>query len=172
MTGWTGWPNSKGYKYFDTPDGEDIGKKLWYVMKPTVLSAVYLSVGDILANSRPKGYPAIMGRFAYISLPLIGMSTAFVITKNLLTNIRGKSDKVNWVAGACAAGSILGAWWKSTPAGFAACVSFSALAALKKDSVDNNYVLLPMVRVTQWGNHRNANNDYTLMADPRDKAQQ
>lgn len=152
------------YKYFDTPDGQDIHKKLYYVMKPTILGAIYISTADVLLNSRPKGYPTIIKRFAYISLPIIGMSTAFVLTTNGLCLLRGADDKLNWVAGGMAAGVVFGIWKKTVPAGFVACSIFSLMAVVKKFAVENNYTLFP-IGPRAHGGLNSVRADYSLLPD-------
>lgn len=152
----------KEYKYFDTPDGQDIFKKLWIVLKPASMVALAVSTLDVMLYSHPKGYLPTLGRFVYISTPILSMSTAFVATTNLSASIRGKDDKLNWVAGACAAGSVVGIWRKNTPVGFVACLAFSILAIVKKDVMQNGWELMPKDGPRSHGGVRMVRHDWTL----------
>lgn len=152
----------KEYRYFDTPDGEDTIKKLWVASKLAGVTSLGIATGDVLLYSHPKGYLPILGRYAYVCLPIMGMTTAFVIIKNMATSVRGKDDKFNWVLGACTAGGILGAWQKSTRAGFTACMVFSAAAMVKKHALQNGWTLFDHDLKQQQGGIRSVRHDFTL----------
>lgn len=155
----------KRNNYFDSPDGNDLLDKLWYVLKPTALSGLFISTADVMLYSRPVGYMATLGRYAYITIPLLGMSTAFVLTTNTLANIREKDDKINWALGACAAGMVFGKWRNSTVAGSFACVAFSAAAVLKKHAIQNNWELIPRNKPLAHGGLWAVKHDYSLVRD-------
>ncbi|KAF5308194.1 hypothetical protein FQR65_LT06374 [Abscondita terminalis] len=121
------------------------------------------TTADVLLHSHPKGYVAALGRYGYFCIPMLGMSSAFVIFTDLATNLRGKNDKLNWVIGACAAGLIFGAWRRSKPAGFFGSLAFSGAAMLKKDSLENNYPLFDVPRHYKYGGIRTTR-DWTLTA--------
>lgn len=152
----------KPYKYFDTPDGEDLLQKLLVVLKPTALAALGFSTIDVMLYSHPKGYLQTIGRYAYISVPLISMASAFVVTTNMCANIRKKDDKINWVIGACAAGAIFGVWRRSPQMGFAACAAFSGVALIKKEAVQQGYVLFPEPKNRLHGGAKAVRHDWTL----------
>lgn len=49
--------------------------------------------------SRPKGVLNTAVRFAFVSLPIVGVASAFVLTTNALGSLRKKDDHLNWLAG-------------------------------------------------------------------------
>lgn len=155
----------KPYKYFDTPDGQDILSKLLVVLKPTTMGALGISTVDVMLYSHPKGYWQTLGRYAYMSLPIIGMASAFVLTTNMVANLREKDDKVNWVAGAWAAGSIFGIWRRSPQFGFLACGVFSFVAIVKKHGVQNGWVFFDPPKTVRHGGVKSVRQDWTLTAE-------
>lgn len=124
----------KPYHYHDTPDGEDILKKLWFVLKPAALVALGLGTCDVMLYSKPKGYMATLGRYAYLSMPVFGMTTVFVLASNMLRNARGKDDIWNWAGAGAAAGSVLGIWRGSPQVGWVNAGIFAAAAGGNGDS--------------------------------------
>ncbi|KAK9754446.1 hypothetical protein QE152_g1221 [Popillia japonica] len=134
---------SKPYHYFDTPEGEDIFKKLMVVLKPVALTGIAASTVNVLCFPTAKTYLEVFGKYAYFTLPLVGAASAFVIISNLGVNYRQKDDKLNWVAGALASGAIVGAWTRSTQAGSFACLTFTIAAVLKKHAVQNGWSIIP-----------------------------
>lgn len=155
----------KTYKYFDTPDGEDVLQKLVAVLKPTSLVALGLSTIDVMLYSHPKGYLQTLGRYAYISAPILGMATVFVATTNMLTNLRKEDDRVNWMAGGAAAGAVVGVWRKSPQIGFAAAAAFAGVAAGKKFCVQNGYEMFPEPKHRVHGTLKSIRNDWSLIKD-------
>ncbi|GJQ66644.1 hypothetical protein Trydic_g4613 [Trypoxylus dichotomus] len=135
---------SKPYNYFDTPEGEDIFKKLWVVIKPTALTGIAISTVNVLCFPKKRTYLELLGRYAYFTLPLVGIVSAFIITTNLAVNYRHKDDKLNWTLGALAAGGIVGAWRRSVQAGSTACIAFTLAANVKKHCLQNNWTLIPL----------------------------
>lgn len=134
----------KPYRYFDTPDGQDVVQKLWFVLKPTFYTAIGFSTCDVLLRSYPKTYSQLIGRYLYITGPMLAISSTFVIVTNLAASIRKKEDDVlNWAIGGYAAGGIYGVWRKSTPTGLLVGTAFALIAMGKKLAVQNNYTLFP-----------------------------
>lgn len=134
---------SKTYRYFDTPEGQDIFKKLWVVIRPATLTGIAVSTVDVLCLPKNRSYLGIIGRYAFFTLPLVGLVSAFVITSNLAVTYRQKNDTWNWVAGALASGGVAGAWRGNMQFGSTACIAFTIVAALYKYGVDNGYEVLP-----------------------------
>ncbi|KAJ8934962.1 hypothetical protein NQ318_007201 [Aromia moschata] len=112
-------------RYFERPDGEDVLGKWLHVMKPTLLTAFGISTVDVMCYSHPKGYLATLGRYAYIGLPLVGVSTAFVCTTNMAASLRKKDDK------------------KRPIIGFNMGMALGLFAVIKKVSCDNGWNLFP-----------------------------
>lgn len=156
---------TKPYSYFDTPDGQDVWDKFLAVIKPTALVALGISTADVMLYSHPKGYLQTLGRYAYITAPILGAATVFVVTTNVLTNLRNQDDKLNWAAGGAAAGSVIGVWRRSPQIGFAAAGFLSLLAAGKKYAVQNNYTIIPEKRNVAHGGAKAVRHDWTLMSE-------
>lgn len=49
--------------------------------------------------SRPKGAFNTAVRFAFVTLPIVGVASAFVLATNALGSLRKKDDHLNWLAG-------------------------------------------------------------------------
>lgn len=136
----------KPFRYFDSPDGQDIFKKLQCLMKPTILTAVGIGFADIVLVSKPKGYLPTIGRLMYISSPILAASATFVLTTNGVASIRNKDDKLNWFMGGFATGTVFGALKRSGMLGFNLGMAFGFLAFLKKMAVENNFQLSPDIK--------------------------
>ncbi|KAG5891675.1 hypothetical protein JTB14_020093 [Gonioctena quinquepunctata] len=137
----------KPYSYFDTPDGQDVVKKLLYVWKPTSLVAFAAGTFDVIAWTQPKGYLPTLGRFVYLGAPIFGTTTAFVLTTNIAASLRKKDDKWNWFLGGFAAGSVLGVWRRKTIVGFNMGMLFGILAVCRKIAAENGWEVTPPNKV-------------------------
>ncbi|XP_019879876.1 uncharacterized protein LOC109607855 [Aethina tumida] len=161
---------SKTYKYFDTPDGEDVFKKLLCVLKPTFLTAFGVSTADVLLYSHPKGYAKILSRYAFIGLPIVGIASTFVLATNMCANIRKQDGMINWFVGGAAAGSLVGVWARRPMMGFNAAIALGILGAMRKNADQNKWHVfypddMPIGYGTIWG----VNQDWTLLPDTRPK---
>lgn len=132
-----------GYKYYDTPKGEDILKKLWISTKLAGSAGLMWSTIDVILNSKPKGYLPTIGRYMYITGPFIGMAGAYTVTSNVAASLRKKDDSLNYILGGIAAGNMAGAWRKSLMVGFVWSVAFAVAGIVKKSSIDGGWELLP-----------------------------
>ncbi|XP_056637483.1 uncharacterized protein LOC130445692 [Diorhabda sublineata] len=133
----------KPYKYFDTPDGCDVFRKLWCVMKPATLTAFGIGTFDVLAWSHPKGYLPTFGRYIYVGTPILGASATFVLVTNGVTSLRKKDDRLNWFIGGFSAGAFVGAWKKNPMVGFNTGMVFGILAVCRKVLQENNWNVIP-----------------------------
>lgn len=131
-----------GYKYYDTPMGQDSLKKLWITTKLAGTGGLAWSTIDVMLNSKPKGYLPTIGRYIYITGPFIGIAGAFSITANAAANFRGKDDTWNYVLGGIASGCITGAWRRSVMVGFVWSVVFAVAGIVKKSSIDEGWEIL------------------------------
>lgn len=150
------------YSYFDTPDGQDVDKKLKCFMKPTLQYTLGIALGDIVLYSKPKGYLSTVGRVAYISSPILAAGGTFVLATNTAAAIRKKDDKLNWFMGGFASGTIFGAWRRSGMLGFNLGMALGLIAFLKKMAVENNYTIFPELKVKFHEVHVQ---DWTLTKD-------
>ncbi|KAF7279997.1 NADH dehydrogenase (ubiquinone) B14.7 subunit [Rhynchophorus ferrugineus] len=153
------------YRYFDTPEGEDTFKKLWAVLKPTLVVAGGLGSIDVLMVTHPKGVPNTLGRYAFIGLPIVGIASTFVLTTNTLVNIRKKEDKLNWFLGGAAAGSWFGAWARKPIVGFNMALLCGFAAFLHKCVLDQGNQLIPTQYKRSAGGATACLRDFSLFAD-------
>lgn len=133
---------SSSYSYFDTPDGEDCLKKLYFCSKNAAILGLFASTMDVLHYSHPKGYGAMIGRYAYTTLPITAMGAAFAAATCTAANIRKKDDKGNFAIGGLAAGAIWGAWKKSYKFGIYGGFALAGFAVILKDSYQNDWPIL------------------------------
>lgn len=149
------------YKYYDTPMGEDVFKKLWVSGRIAGAAGLLISTCDVMLYSYPKGYLQTMGRYIYITGPFIATAAAFTTTANMLASARGKDDRLNYFLGGVAAGTIIGTWRKSLMVGFAFSVAFGVMGIVRKDALDNNWLFNPPV-VRSYSGPNAHNYDFTL----------
>ncbi|KAJ8972355.1 hypothetical protein NQ317_008765 [Molorchus minor] len=149
------------YDYNAKPDGEDVAGKLVHVLKPTATIAFFLGTADVLLYSHPKGYLQTLGRYAYVGAPLLGATTTFVCTSNIIGSLRNKDDELNWFLGGLAAGAIFGIWRRRTIVGFNMGMFLGIIGLIRKNCLLNGYAWGPdeiKTRGTVWSFQQ----DYTL----------
>lgn len=78
------------YKYYDTPEGQDIFKKTFVTTKYAILSSLPVATFDVLLYSHPKGVFQTVMRYGTFLGPAISMATAFTLTTNIAQNVRGR----------------------------------------------------------------------------------
>lgn len=153
-----------GYKYYDTPKGEDIFKKLWVTGKYAGAAGLAWSTIDVMLYSYPKGYLQTIGRYAYITGPVIGIAATYTITSNIAASLRKKDDTLNYVLGGVAAGCMVGAYRKSIMVGFCSSVAFAVAGIVKKSSIDEGWSFFPDMS-RQYSGVSSRWFDYTLTAE-------
>ncbi|KAJ8925919.1 hypothetical protein NQ315_009771 [Exocentrus adspersus] len=134
---------TRPYRYFDTPDGQDTFKKLWAAMKPTGAVALGVATTDVMLYSHPKGYLPTLARFATIGLPIVGVTTTFVCTTNAVASLRKKDDALNWFVGGFAAGCLFGFITRKATVGFNMGMLLGVAATLRKYSMETELVGSP-----------------------------
>lgn len=158
------FPKSTPYDYYKAPDGEEVLEKLTHVLKPATVIGLGLASLDVGLYSHPKTYLHALGRYLYITAPVIGIAGTFVIASNLSGSIRKKDDKLNWIIGGLSSGGVYGAWRKSTAWGLLVGTSFALIAYGLKWSAENNYSVVPPLR-PQYGGVHIVHQDYTLLQE-------
>ncbi|XP_014365708.2 NADH dehydrogenase [ubiquinone] 1 alpha subcomplex subunit 11 [Papilio machaon] len=153
------------YKYYDTPEGEDIYKKVFVTGKYATLTGLAVASFDVLMFSHPKGILNTTGRYMFYLGPLVGMATAFTVTANVAQKIRGKNDGVNYFLGGAAAGSILSAWTRSLTIALPAACVLGAAALVKKAAVDGGWVLMPSIPPSATKTIQSVRHDWTMVND-------
>lgn len=152
------------YKYYDTPEGQDIFMKTFAASKYAAMAGLAAATLDVLMYSHPQGFVNTAGRVAWFVGPMVGVAASFVVTTNALQNIRGKNDKINYFVGGAVAGSILAAWQKAPVAAVPAAVVLGLAAIVKKTSVEEGWSFFPeMKSATQ--SIRSVKYDWTMVKD-------
>lgn len=153
------------YDYFAAPDGEEVENKLMYLLPPTIGSAIYLSLADMMLLSKPCGYSGILRRMAFYVIPVVGMTSTFVCLTNVLSYER-QPDTLNWFMAGAASGAIMGVWRRSFSSGFWCGLLFGTAAAIKKQSYFSDWKLagnrVPVCAGGLWS----PRHDFTLTEDP------
>ncbi|XP_068620483.1 NADH dehydrogenase [ubiquinone] 1 alpha subcomplex subunit 11 [Battus philenor] len=153
------------YKYYDSPEGQDVYKKVFVTGKYATLTGLAAATYDVLMYSHPKGIVNTTGRYMFYLGPLVGMATAFTVTTNVAQNFRNKNDGVNYFLGGVAAGSIFGAWMRSLTVAVPACIGLGAVALIKKAAVDNGWILIPQMPPSATKTIQSVRHDWTLVKD-------
>lgn len=131
------------YKYYDSPEGDDILLKTISTSKYAVMTGLVMGSYDVLMYTKPIGFFNTLRRYAYFVGPLVGMATAFTVTSNVAKNFRRKNDKLNYFLGGAMAGSIYSAWQKAPVLAVPAMVILGTAAMIKKTGVDAGYTFFP-----------------------------
>ncbi|XP_072942778.1 NADH dehydrogenase [ubiquinone] 1 alpha subcomplex subunit 11 [Epargyreus clarus] len=152
------------YKYYDTPDGQDVYKKTFVLSKYAALSGTAVGTMDILLFSHPKGLFNTAHRFMWYVGPLVGMATAFTLTSSAAQNFRGKDDKLNYFLGGVASGTVFGAWARSPVVAVPMCLVLGAVAVVKKTAVEEGWVMFPKFEMMKE-TIQSVRNDWTLVKD-------
>ncbi|KAJ2948802.1 hypothetical protein O0L34_g8060 [Tuta absoluta] len=152
------------YKYYDTPEGQDIYKKTFVMSKYAAASGFALGTFDVLMFSHPKGIAGTVGRYGFFIGPLVGMAAAFTVTTNVLQNYRGKNDKINYAIGGAVAGTIASAWLRSGVLAVPAAALFAACAVIKKTGIEEGWTFMPDTTLASKSiqSHRH---DWTMAKD-------
>lgn len=161
------FPLRSPIKYYEKPEGVDIFEKWWNVMKATSFVAASASAADLVLYSRPTKYLPALGRIAFISLPIMGIASTFVLVANGAASFRKKDDVFNWGLAGAAVGSLMGVWTRKRIVGLNCAVVFSLLAMIKKDCDIHGYDWFPPPENVSFsfGNATSAHHDWTLTGE-------
>ncbi|XP_041984549.1 NADH dehydrogenase [ubiquinone] 1 alpha subcomplex subunit 11-like [Aricia agestis] len=155
------------YRYYDTPDGCDMWKKVFVTSRYGLLVGAVLSTKDVLMFSHATTWPAIARRYAFHTTPYVAMGATFAIVANSVQNWRQKDDGLNYFLGGLACGPILAAYVGSVHGMVVGGLALGVAGLVKKYAVQNDYHFFPDIQshmgtVTSW------RHDWTLAKDPRD----
>ncbi|XP_055837875.1 uncharacterized protein LOC129906223 [Episyrphus balteatus] len=151
--------------YYDHPEGQDAVGKIIALNRYAVSIGLAYSTIDVLMVSKPQGYLATLGRYAYNTGPLVGMASAFTLGCYAANNLRGVDDKWNYTIGGLMAGAVYGSWKRTVPGGIFMGVVFSLAGFLKKLSIEEGWEFFPERQTHELGSLHGVNHDYTLMAE-------
>jgi len=110
------------YQYYDTPDGEDVFKKIKVLAGYACRLGVAASTIDIFAISQPRCPAAFIARFWIYIPPPVAVAVTYPSVMHLLTIWRKKDTALNAGIAGMVAGSMLGAFRKSMFVGCHAAV--------------------------------------------------
>lgn len=156
----------KPYKYLDTPLGKDLDKKLLCVFKPAIMIGAGMGTFDVLVNSKPKTYKQILNRHAQFIIPVVGITSTFVLIQNSMVTERGIDDHLNWIVPGATAGALLGGWFKKPGLAFNMALLGGICGFLKKCFLNCNYHIVPVGVPRMHGGLR-CGWDWSLLDDPK-----
>ncbi|KAF0287394.1 NADH dehydrogenase [ubiquinone] 1 alpha subcomplex subunit 11 [Amphibalanus amphitrite] len=156
----------QGYKYYDTKDGEDCHKKIWFMTKSALLLSGWAGPCYCALVTHPVGAWQTVHSLGYITIPLVTSAATFAATTCALTNLRGKDDFYNPALGGLAAGSIFGAAKQSLATGARWGGIFAVAAISVKAGVDYDWRWWEAENFTQRGTVGMWRHDWTLRKDP------
>ncbi|CAG4989556.1 unnamed protein product [Colias eurytheme] len=152
------------YKYYDTPEGQDIFKKTIATSKNAVLASIPLATFDVLLYSHPKGFFNTALRYGSYFGTAVGMATAFTLTTNIAQNVRGKNDRLNYFMGGAAAGMVFSALRKIPLLTLPMSIVLGCAAVAKKEGIDEGHIFFPKIQMATK-NAWSARNDWTIAKD-------
>ncbi|XP_075981102.1 NADH dehydrogenase [ubiquinone] 1 alpha subcomplex subunit 11-like [Anticarsia gemmatalis] len=152
------------YRYYDTPEGQDIFMKTFVMSKYATVTGVTAATYDVLMFSHPTSFSSIAGRYAWYVGPLVGMAAAYSVTANTARNIRGKDDKLNSFLGGAVAGAIFSAWQRAPIIALPAAFFLGMAGVIKKTAIEENYTFFPDV-IQASKTVKSVNHDWTLVKD-------
>ncbi|CAG9795504.1 unnamed protein product [Diatraea saccharalis] len=155
------------YRYYDTPDGCDVDKKIMVTTRYGVTTGLILGAYDVMMYSHAVGFGNVIRRFLLHTVPLGLMGATFAAVANGVQHLREKDDELNYFVGGFACGPILAAYLGSKHAILLGGLALGAIGIIKKTGVDDCWTFIPE-RPAHMGTVQSWRNDYTLVADPRD----
>jgi len=132
-----------GYSFYDTPDGKDCEKKLFFATKYALGTSIIYSTYDVMFYAHTKGYGPTAARFAYNAFPFVGAAAAFTSIACMGASLRKKDDYWNYIVGGAAAGGVVGAWKNKVSVGMGMATVFALAAVVVKMSVEENWDFYP-----------------------------
>lgn len=153
------------YSYYDSPEGKDLFKKLFFTNKYVSIVGFGLAASEIILVSKPIGYLNTLHRFGQLMTPMIAATSAFCIVAHTSYKIRGKDDLINYTIGGYAAGSLFGVLIKQNLIGMWLGVVCAVIGATKKHSMLNGYQIFPAFpkhRQPVHGNFRTPYRNWSL----------
>ncbi|XP_038211106.1 NADH dehydrogenase [ubiquinone] 1 alpha subcomplex subunit 11 [Zerene cesonia] len=152
------------YKYYDTPEGQDILKKTIVTSKNACLASIPIATFDVLLYSHPQGFFNTAFRYGTYFGTAIGMASAFTLTANIAQNVRGKNDGLNYFMGGAASGVVFSALRKLPLLSLPMSIFLGCVAVVKKEAIDEGYTFFPDVKMGTK-NAWSARNDWTIAKD-------
>lgn len=156
----------EGYKYYDSKDGEDCHKKVWFMTKMGLVFSAWAGPAYCAMVTQPVGVWQTAHSLGVVTVPVVTAGATFAATSCALTNLRGKDDAWNAALGGLAAGSIFGAAKQSLATGGRLGAIFAGVAVSVKMGIDNDWKWWEAEKFTQRGTVGMWRHDWTLRKDP------
>ncbi|XP_050523437.1 uncharacterized protein LOC126895522 [Daktulosphaira vitifoliae] len=156
------------YTYYDTPDGHDLVKKLFYTNKKVSIIGFGLATSEIILVSKPKGYLETLIRYNKLMTPMFAATSAFCISTYCATHIREKDDVFNYAIGGFTAGALMGPFTKYYLVSVWLGIGCGLFGMVYKDCKMRNIELMPTfpaVRHQKHGDFRTPYRNWTLYED-------
>ncbi|KAL4702802.1 hypothetical protein ACJJTC_010643 [Scirpophaga incertulas] len=107
------------YSYYDTPDGQDVQKKIMVTTRYGLTTGFFLGTVDVLHYSRAVGFSNIIKRYMRHMVPLGMIGATFAAVANGVQHAREKDDMLNYFVGGMACGPLAGILLSHLPRGAA-----------------------------------------------------
>ncbi|XP_058807814.1 uncharacterized protein LOC131673660 [Phymastichus coffea] len=144
---------NKNYSYYNAPEGQDPVGKLVGLGKYGFISGTMISLYDACLWSHCVNAAQFFNTFGYWVAPMTGMCLAFSTVTYSLCRFRNKDDKLNYIGGALASGSVVHCWKKSPRLSGWVTIGMVLYAVLKKQAIldghDRNILMSELDEETQ-----------------------
>nr|XP_018906262.1 PREDICTED: uncharacterized protein LOC109036477 [Bemisia tabaci] len=108
----------RSYYYYDTPDGQDLVKKLWFLTTTFGKAGVVHGALMCFDPLNPVKGPARHAlRILEFTKPWMAIPCTFAITTHFLVKFREKDDILNYSIAGALSGTYMGFWYKCTGTG-------------------------------------------------------
>lgn len=140
------------YKYYDTPDGQDIAKKLLYINSVTIKFGLTHGLFESISpEDPPKNWQAFTVRTLSYCKPYLVIPSLACIGIYSATKWRGEDDAWNYVIGGIAGGAYYGKWMGNFYGGVGHSLILASILGAYKFLRDRNYnVAFDAGSVTQF----------------------
>lgn len=130
-------------RYYDTPDGQDYFKKLYFLARPAFEYGMFMAGTDAVAGARAVGWIPLVDRFFRVTSRPVITAFLFESTVYISTKLRKKDDEWNHVFG----GLVCGYYWSrhigfnpiTIPLTLVACVSLAVWKHVKMEGFNAFY---------------------------------
>ncbi|XP_013137348.1 PREDICTED: NADH dehydrogenase [ubiquinone] 1 alpha subcomplex subunit 11-like [Papilio polytes] len=156
------------YRYYDTPDGCDLAKKILVTSRYGTIAGMIFATYDVLLFSHAIGIVPVLKRYAMHVVPLALMGATFTVVSHAALQARQRDDQYNYFLGGFACGPILASYLRSKHAILLGGLALGTAGMIKKVAVTNGYTIFPTIQ-SHFGSITAWRHNYTLTNDPLDE---